>query len=71
MAEDRVPYGMIEWYVNTLHVSVADSDLSEDIRKRLEKAKATADENERAIAYALKAHHENQGLYVDVVNGNI
>lgn len=69
MAEDRVPYGQIEWWVGHMHVSTKDEEIAEDLLGRLKKAGATDEEADLAVAHALFCHEENRGLYRAVTAG--
>ena len=62
----QIPKQSIEWIVNRLHVSVSDDEIATDMRRRIRKnlgVCVTAAAEKRMVAYALKCHHENQGLY--------
>jgi hypothetical protein len=67
-----VPTGSISWIVNRLHVSVPDSEVEADMRKRLAGNDLATEEMITAcVEYALACHHSNQGLYRSVVSGRL
>lgn len=67
--ETAIPEGQIRWLVNRLHVNTPTADIEADIRRRTNgwpEASIT-----KAIAYALKCHHDNRALYGQVMSGQI
>lgn len=75
---DRVPYGQIRWWVGRQRVSRPLSEIGDDIARmmggvtRLQdgtEVTATADEVDRAVAYALECHGENRRQYQAVMSG--
>ena len=69
----QIPKASIEWLVNRLHVSTTDEEVATDMRRRVRTATpdVTAAVEKRIVAYALKCHHKNQGLYRAVVSGRL
>jgi hypothetical protein len=67
MAKFQVPQGQIRWLLGRVHVSTSDDDVAKDIAARC--SKATPAQRSACVKYALKCHHENQGLYNHVMGG--
>lgn len=68
----QIPKQTIEWLVARLHCSVSDEDVARDMRRRVrQNPTLTASFEKRCVTYALKCHHENQGLYRRVVSGRL
>jgi hypothetical protein len=67
----QIPKQSIEWLVNRLHVSVSDEEVARDMRRRVRigTPNVTDSTEKRIVAYALKCHHKNRGLYQAVVSG--
>ena len=63
-----VPKGAISFIVDRLHVGTSDAEVEANITKRT--AKLTPAQQRKCVAYALKCHHENQGLYDFVMRGH-
>jgi len=63
-----VPKGAISFIVGRLHVGTSDAEVEANITKRT--AKLTPAQQRKCVAYALKCHHENQGLYDLVMRGH-
>ena len=69
MAKFQVPEGSIRWLLGRVHISTPDAEVEADIRRRC--SKATEAQRKAIVKYALKCHHENQGLYNRVVSGRL
>ncbi len=67
----QIPKQSIEWLVARIHVSVPDEEVARDMRRRVRigTPNVTDAVEKRIVKYALKCHHENQGLYRAVVSG--
>jgi len=63
-----VPKGAISFIVGRLHVRTSDAEVEANITKRT--AKLTPAQQRKCVAYALKCHRENQGLYDFVMRGH-
>lgn len=68
-----VPRGAISWHIGRLHVSTSDEEITKDITERIKANNPTVTPRQiqACVNYALKHHHENQGLYKDVMSGNL
>jgi hypothetical protein len=64
-----IPKGSISFIVSRLHVGTADAEVEANIRQRTEKLYTPAQVN-KCVAYALRCHRENQGLYNYVMRGH-
>ena len=64
MAKFQVPQASIRWLLGNVHVSTPDSEVEADMRSRLKTV--TEAQRNACVKYALKCHHENQGLYSPV-----
>ena len=70
----QIPKQSIAFLVARLHVGVPDEEVASDMRRRIRKnlgVCVTDAAEKRMVAYALKCHHENQGLYRRVVSGRL
>jgi hypothetical protein len=63
-----VPKGAISFIVSRLHVGTSDAEVEANITKRT--AKLTPAQQRKCVAYALRCHHENRGLYNRVMGGH-
>jgi hypothetical protein len=81
MPRFQVPQQMINFIVDKYHVSTSDDTIRADIRRRVAQSAARAasvgqkgaTDNQLAKmeAYAVKRHHQNQGLYAHVMGGKL
>jgi hypothetical protein len=71
MKNASIPTASIEWIVNRFHVGTPDETIATDIRRRARRVdpNVTATMEKKLVAYALKVHHKNQGLYHSVMTG--
>jgi len=68
-AASQVPKGQIDFIVGNLHVSTPVEEVSNNVRRRCEKAGFPASVTKACVAYAQKAHKRNLDLYQDVMMG--
>ena len=69
MAKFQVPQASIRWLLGRVHVGTPDTEVEADIRRRC--TVCTEAQRKAIVKYALKCHHENQGLYNRVVSGRL
>lgn len=76
MASKAIPKREIEWIINRLHVSETDASIRADIHMRLRgnpwiATPAGQRFEGRCVAYALKIHAANRGLYQRLTAGRL
>jgi hypothetical protein len=64
-----VPQFDIRWLMGRVHVGTPDSEVEADMRRRFAKSNATPVQVQACVDFALRCHHENQGLYRSVMSG--
>lgn len=64
-----IPKGQIEWLVDRLHVGTSNAEVEAEIRKRTMGAGWTPGKVREAVAYALKHHARNRGVFSHVLRG--
>ena len=69
-----VPMSQVRWIVGKIHCGTPDSEVAGDAMRRAEKAvwqgkPLTKAQKKKVVDAFLKAHHENQNLYCDVMQG--
>lgn len=72
----RVPMESVRWLMGKIHCGTPDSEVAADAMKRANAAKwfgrpLTAAQKKTVVNAFLKAHHENRGLYCDVMSGRV
>lgn len=72
----KVPVASIRWLMGRIHCGTPDSEVAADASRRANEARwfgkpLTASQKKKVVSAFLKAHHENQGLYCQVVSGRI
>jgi hypothetical protein len=70
MTQLKLPKFQIEWVVNRMHVSATDEEVEGAMRERIgDDPRWTPSMRKKCLAYAVKHHHKNQGLYDYVMRG--
>lgn len=75
-AQKAATIGAVNFLVDKLHVSTTDKQLLRHFWERLISNPANMaldkkQERKKVYRAALERHHDNQSLYIDVMNGNI
>jgi len=60
----------LEWFVGRFHVGTPDAEIRREVRNRIP-AWVSARDRGRLTARAVRIHHRNRRLYVDVMNGRL
>ena len=60
--ESQIPKFQIRWLTNRLHVAATDEEVRKNIVDRMKPELYTPAAIKRAGEYAIKCHHENQGI---------
>jgi hypothetical protein len=66
-ASKGIPKGQIQWLVERLHVGTTHEEVEKEIRKRITGAGWTPAKVREAIAYAIKCHQRNRGVFAHVM----
>lgn len=71
-----VPMTSVRWIVGKLHCGTPDEEVAADAMARAERAQwngkpLTASQKKKVVDAFLRAHHENQALYHDVMTGQV
>ncbi len=67
----RVPYALIDTFVNGLHVATPDAEITAEWTARATESGATPAEVKEIVRYALACHRENRNLYARVMSGRL
>lgn len=72
----KVPTSSIRWLMGRIHCGTPDSEVKADAMRRASEAKwfgkpLTNGQKKKVVDAFIKAHHENQGLYCQVMSGRI
>jgi hypothetical protein len=71
----KVPTESVRWLMGKVHCGTPDSEVKADAMKRANKANwfgkpLTAAQKKKVVDAFLKAHHENQRMYCNVMTGS-
>ena len=71
----KVPTESVRWLLGRIHCGTPDAEVKADAMKRANAAKwfgrpLTAAQKKKVVDAFLKAHHENQRSYCDVMSGS-
>lgn len=70
--DKRVPRYDVNWLMGRVHVSLSDTQVEADIRRRCRNVDGMTEALIKAtVRYALIVHHRNQDLYHRVMTGRL
>lgn len=66
-----VPQSELDFFVSKFHVGTPDEKIADKVRNKLSKGKATPEQIQTCVDYAISVHHEYRELYKDVMGGRL
>jgi len=65
---DSIPRGQLRWWVDRFHIATPDDEIIAGV-ERLTASWPDREDRDRAVRYAVRAHHVNRARYSRVMGG--